>query len=495
MKTCFLLLLNILFLEFFFSDTSTYALDYDHAATMNYEDLLDAAYELAENYPDFIQIETLGYSVQGKEIVSLTLSKGAEASIGMDAGIHARENITSFILLETLERYAEELSSPGSHSFSYDLHDLIENLSIRTILNANPDGFELLLQDPSWKANKNGVDLNRNFACEYYNGVDWIPFWGVEEGEEKPYYYSERPSAAYFSGYAPDSEPETKTIKDFYQSFDFRSYLSIHTRGQLLFFERTYLPSLYQFRSKDLAEEIRSNNQFYLMDSTLFDEEDSYYSSSGTITDWLSGEFLKPAITIELMPASSLQPPPQALWADALEDFLNVPLAMMSQALQSSYYDFKVYVNQEFYADYPTLNYAYGVAAKYKGFVAIYKGSPHEWTAANELKQKGIIKGDLRIQDKVTRMELLTLLIRSLYPMDFVPEVADFKDVGQAHWGYSYANLARYYGLASGKYLNPNDFISKEEALTTYGIASSGDFLTRGDVFLYISRRLKGLSL
>ena len=479
-KTFFLVLINILFLEFFFFDTSACALDYDHAATMNYEDLLDAAYELAESYPDFIQIETLGYSAKGREIVSLSLSKGAEASIGIDAGIHARENITSFILLETLERYAEELSTPGSHTFSYDLHRLIKNLSLRAILNANPDGFEMLLKDPSWKANGNGVDLNRNFACEYFNGVNWIPFWGV---------------AAYFSGYTPDSEPETKAIKNFYQSFDFRSYLSMHTRGQLLFFERSYLPSLYQFRAKALAEEIRLNNQFHFMDSTQLNEDDSNYSSSGTVTDWLSGEFLKPALTIEFMPAGSLQPPPQELWADALEDFINVPLAMMQQALQNSYYDYKVYVNQEFYADYPTSNYAYGVAAKYKGYVAIYKGSPHEWTAANELKQKGIIKGELRIQDKVTRMELLTLLIRSLYAMDFVPEVQDFKDVGQAHWGYSYANLARYYGLASGKYLSPNDFISQEEAFSTYGIIASGDTLTRGDVCLYISRQLKRLPL
>lgn len=494
-RPCLIWLIGFLWFlsAYFIQDLS--AFDYDDSEKMTYEDLLEQAKNLVATYPDLLRIEILGQSTKGREIVALTLSKGAPSYIGIDAGIHARENIGSFVLLETLERYVEEISRPGSHRFSYDIHDLIDHISLRAILCANPDGFEQLISYPNWKANANGVDLNRNFACEYYNGVDWISFWGLSEGDEPPYYYSDHPSYAYFSGYSPDSESETKIIKSFYQAYDYRSFLSLHTRGKLIYYERSYLPSLYQFSAKRLATEIQKYNQFTLIDSSTSLGDEYYSQSSGTVTDWLSGHFLKPALTLELMPIGSSQPPPTELRNEALSDFLEVPLAMMFQAVKEDYYDYKVYVNQKFFADYPTSNYAYGVAAKMGGYVAIFKGSPHEWAAANELKNMGIIKGDYRLTDSISHIELITLLIRCLYPMDLVPEVADFKDVSPDHWGHKYAVLARYYGLVTGKYFFPNDLIHKNDAKTRFQIPSESDFLTRGDVFLYLQKRLKELSL
>jgi len=231
-----------LLLTIIMSVSSFGVLDYDKGGTMSYEDLLNSAYALEKEYPDLIDLVVLGQSTQGLDIVSITLSTGGLKYISIDAGIHAREYVSSFVLLETLEMYCQELSSPGRHSLEYNLHELINQVSISTILSVNPDGMNLTQADPNWKANANGVDLNRNFDSKYFFNNKLYDIWGWDGTSDKTWAYSSEPSYAYFSGYTPDSEIEVQVAKEFYKTKDFRLFMTMHTRGQILYYDRPNMP-------------------------------------------------------------------------------------------------------------------------------------------------------------------------------------------------------------------------------------------------------------
>ncbi|KAL7013596.1 hypothetical protein ACKWTF_015485 [Chironomus riparius] len=184
--------------------------------------------DLQTEFPDFVNVTTIGTSYEGRPLKLLTLSKKAgNRAIFVEAHIHAREWIasatTTWIINELLR------------STNADVQDLAENIDWYFLTNANPDGYEYTrTSNRNWRKTRSqqsilcwGVDPNRNF------GYNWmVPDEVGSTGS------STSPCSDVFSGPEAFSEPECHAIDKFLNSHKgiFDVYLAMHSYDHSILF-------------------------------------------------------------------------------------------------------------------------------------------------------------------------------------------------------------------------------------------------------------------
>lgn len=348
------------------------------ASQFRYVDLVHYANALAATYPDLIKCTEIGRTSGGRPIIEMTLSAEVQRNtlqdkvfIGIDAGIHGREYMVSSVLLETFESYCFDYKNKDA-----DMRALLEKVAFKAILNVNPDGMEKSFSEPNWKANGRGVDINRNFAWDLleYSTQTWRPIWEWDGLTKKSIYYSSGPSAMYYAGAYGDSEIETQIVKKFYSLNNIRSSVSMHTKGNLLFYGDKMLPSWYKTRNLKMAQEISRQTGLEISDSAQDYSLTLRDGSNGVSTAWIASTFAIPAFTLELTPKGNKYISPQRLYQNAYEKFRPIPLYLAKEALEVGYFKYKVYKNGQIYHDYPDLNYAQAVKTKIGGQLYVYEG-------------------------------------------------------------------------------------------------------------------------
>ncbi len=194
----------------------------------SYDELCGDLKELKDRYPDGFTYQSVGVSADGRNIYEVAFgSPVARKKIIIQAGIHAREYMTSQLVMAQLEFY---LSLLGDTVYGgTTVRELFDTVSIHLFPMMNPDGISisqygldgisdvLLRADIKnwydrdktngqtdatfenymklWKANARGVDLNRNFN------------YGFAE-----YSGAKNPGAMKYKGTAPASEAETAAL-------------------------------------------------------------------------------------------------------------------------------------------------------------------------------------------------------------------------------------------------------------------------------------------
>lgn len=93
--------------------------------------------ELNTKFP-FLNIQTVGNSVMGKNIYVVKLGKGPK-KVFYSASFHANEWITSVLLMKFIENYCDNYVSKGS-LYGYSVVDLFKSTSIYIMPMVNPDG-------------------------------------------------------------------------------------------------------------------------------------------------------------------------------------------------------------------------------------------------------------------------------------------------------------------------------------------------------------------
>lgn len=166
------------------------------------EDLL----ALQQAYPDRMSFQSIASTADGREVYEVIFGNPlAEKHIILQAGIHAREYMTSLLVMNQLEMYLAYYEE-GSYR-NTELSSLFDEVCVHVMPMMNPDGISISqygldgiqssslraairewyerdkrngITDDSlsdyltlWKANANGVDLNRNFdyGFEEYGGA------------------------------------------------------------------------------------------------------------------------------------------------------------------------------------------------------------------------------------------------------------------------------------------------------------------------------------
>ena len=264
-----------------------------------YERLQDDLKKLKDKY-SFLQIETIGESIQKRAIQSVRIGTG-QNEVMYSASIHANEYITTNVLMKFIEDFCDAYVRDDD-IFEHSAKMIFNTSSIYIVPLLNPDGVELVTgniregsQDymhykqisdqfptipfPSgWKANYNGVDLNLQFPAGW-----------TEAREIKFAQGFNRPAPRDFVGFGPLTEPEALAIYNFTLKHNFRLILAYHTQGEVIFWRYSnYLP-------QDSAEigKIFSKVSKYTLSSTPPE------SSNAGLKDWFIMQFNRPGYTIE----------------------------------------------------------------------------------------------------------------------------------------------------------------------------------------------------
>ena len=268
-------------------NTETFIVDTTVPET--FDSLLGTVTALKIRYPDLIKLYTAGYSEGGREILMYTLGNGSKKAL-ITGAIHAREHITTKYLLKVTEDYCNAYYSPTGYYGSYNISELLNEYTLYVIPCANPDGLEIILSNDvpesnvrvsklsEYKANKKGIDLNRNFpiAWDYINN-------GVTS-----------PADYYFKGHRSAEASETKALMSLCLNNDFDFMISVHIKGNCIFWGDTYKKdnnSLYNAFAEDIC-----NASGLLMTEPTQKAKDY----GGGFENWFRHQFDRPGVCIEL---------------------------------------------------------------------------------------------------------------------------------------------------------------------------------------------------
>lgn len=123
------------------------------------DDIFDSMTEIVSDHPDICRLETIGSSVQGRDIRAVVLSDNpgveeVEPELRIHGGIHGDEPASSTVTRHFLDTVTDGYVS-GDPVCTY----LINTAEIWVIPVLNPDGY---VADARYNAN--GIDLNRNLS-------------------------------------------------------------------------------------------------------------------------------------------------------------------------------------------------------------------------------------------------------------------------------------------------------------------------------------------
>ncbi len=173
--------------------------------------------------------------------------------------IHAREYITTYLALEQIKDFAKN----GNVGCVYFIPAI------------NIDGIKIVLKDnPLYKANYRGVDLNVNFDARWGSGAQNVRY----------------KSSQNYIGEYPFSESETKALRDFTLKIKPDVTVSYHSKGEEIYYE-FFQSEKDKKRDYALAKSV-SEVTGYAIKSTL--------SSAGGYKDWCIQTLFIPALTIEV---------------------------------------------------------------------------------------------------------------------------------------------------------------------------------------------------
>ena len=273
----------------------------------SYTEMVEDLEALADAHPTRFSYRSFGKSVAGRDLyVAVLGNPNASRQILVSAGIHGREYLTPLLVMKQLEFYLTyyDVGSYGNISYA----TLFDSICFYVVPMNNPDGIMLsqggisTVTDPElrnkiyniyysdfaagltsqtsidsylqyWKANANGVDLNRNFDA----------LW------EKYFNYS-KPSFAQYKGPTPASEPETKATVELTESLSNPlAVLCIHSQGEVLYWDCGQESVLWQETFAFTYEVARST------DYRIVEER----NNDASFSDWCALKKGLIAITVE----------------------------------------------------------------------------------------------------------------------------------------------------------------------------------------------------
>lgn len=253
----------------------------------SYQNLLDQIKALTKYYP-FLQWKIIGNTVMNRPIYLLHLGEGRR-KVHINASHHANEWLTSYIVMRSIEMLCEEIKKGevALQQINYDFVPMV-----------NPDGVELCLhglttissheqreellkmnegieQFSRWKANIQGVDLNRNYDAGFEN------YKKISEKTE--------PCYAYYAGEKPESEPESKALAMLTRKRRYDMVIAYHTQGEVIYWNYggIEVPTAREYAI------MFSEASGYLLD------EPEVTAASGGYKDWFIAVYKKPGFTIE----------------------------------------------------------------------------------------------------------------------------------------------------------------------------------------------------
>jgi hypothetical protein len=259
----------------------------------------DQLYRIAADNPDLTELQVIGHSHEGREIIALRVTEnaasvpdGTRPAVLYLSTAHAREWISTEVNRRLLRWYIGDYRNGNA-----TVRDLLGNTELWFVLVYNPDGYQYTFDaERLWRKNlrdndeneiidnSDGVDLNRNLP-EHWN-YD-------EEGSSSQF------SSQTYRGPAAASEPETEAIMGLHERIPFKFAISYHSFGQLLLYPQGWQvqtpaaddPIYLALTGDDLNPAVAGFNPGVSAD---------LYTTNGEYTDWAHGAKSTLAWTPEL---------------------------------------------------------------------------------------------------------------------------------------------------------------------------------------------------
>jgi hypothetical protein len=196
----------------------------------------DQLYAAARKSPQLVKLEVLGHTGQGREIIAVKLTQGAQEqpdgsrpAVLYSSTQHAREWISTEVNRRLMNYYIDRWRANDRA-----VRKLLQQTELWFILVANPDGYQYTFDhERLWRKNLrdnngdgqtqvgDGVDPNRNFPNH----------WGYDEEGS-----SSIQSSDTYRGPAPMSEPETQAMVGLLDRIGFVFQVNYHSNGQWLLY-------------------------------------------------------------------------------------------------------------------------------------------------------------------------------------------------------------------------------------------------------------------
>jgi g-D-glutamyl-meso-diaminopimelate peptidase len=281
--------------------------------TYTYETMTSNIKTLAQKYPGLVQYLSLGKTPFGRDIWAVKLGRG-DATVLYNASHHAREWITTNIVMEMIDQYSEKYVLNGTMD-GYNVAHVLNNTSIWFVPMTNPDGVTLqqkgLSAFPSathanlikmnggskdfkrWKSNAQGIDLNRQYPARWEE---------IDNNAKAPYYKD-------YKGKAPLQTTETKAVSALTYLVDPEITNSYHTAGRILYYHFNYGTNTFE-GDRALGSTLSTMTGYRLI------PPDANLSSGGGYKDWFIQTFKRPGFTFELAPYAGETNPPISIFSE-----------------------------------------------------------------------------------------------------------------------------------------------------------------------------------
>lgn len=270
-----------------------------------YEDFQEDILSLSESYSVWMRCDSLADTFDGRKLYHFAIGNpDAEKKIFINGGIHAREYITSSLVMKQTAAYLEHIAA-GDFYRKTDYRDFWKNVQVHVVPMVNPDGIALSQkgmdgirtekarirvehiarldgQKPegsylaSWKANINGVDLNRNFDA----------LW--EEYRDP----AGHPSSDHYKGKSPGCETESEAMIELTKVEMFQRTVSYHTQGNVIYWYFAQKGKLY-------ADSFRFARRISRLTGYPLDGDAQSLDPAG-YKDWAISQQGIPSLTIEV---------------------------------------------------------------------------------------------------------------------------------------------------------------------------------------------------
>lgn len=262
---------------------------YDHSAVQK------EIKKIIDVFP-FVSCREIGRSVLGRPIWELkTGGEHAAKKVHMNASFHANEWITTSVLLKWFKEYCMSLCCNSSF-FGFSPMELFSRTSLSLVPLVNPDGVDLVLNGTEgmearkdelerlndhrpnfneWKANINGVDLNKQFPS----------LWEIEK-----YRKPTAPSYRDFPGTSPLTEPESIAMYRLISENPPDRLLALHTQGEEIY---------WGYKGLEPEESAAVVKDFEKVSGNIYKGIRDIDSYAG-FRDWYIHHYFKEGYTVEL---------------------------------------------------------------------------------------------------------------------------------------------------------------------------------------------------
>lgn len=262
-------------------------------------------------HPAIMSKQVIGTSYEGRDIVAVKITNGAEKPPGSAAAKpevlftahqHAREHLTVEMTLYLLKEFGSQYGKDAR------VTKMVDERVIWVVPDLNPDGGEYDIATGSyrsWRKNRQpnagssarGTDLNRN----------WDYKWGCCGGS------SGSTGSETYRGTAPESAPEVKVVADFVRSRivggkqQIKAAIDFHTYSELVLwpFGWTYDDTAPGMTKDDRDAFATVGTSMAASNRYTPEQSSDLYITDGSIDDWLWGNQKIFAYTFEMYPGSS----------------------------------------------------------------------------------------------------------------------------------------------------------------------------------------------